>query len=53
MKHFIGGFSLGLLLALTLLQKTESKTNTDFYAMIAAHLFFALMLGVAAWGLLP
>lgn len=56
MKHFIGGFSAGLLAALVLIQHPKRATlmgNWEFCAYIGAHLFFASLVGFAAWGLLP
>lgn len=53
MKHFIGGFSIGLLLVLIFLpvKKTAGTRGDTLYIFI--HLFAAFLCGLAAWGLLP
>lgn len=53
MKHFIGGFALGLILGIIFLRKLPGNTRVDYAAAIAGHLFVALMFGAMAWGLLP
>lgn len=53
MKHFIGGFAVGLILAIRGIPADNDKSNVAYAASFVAHMFIASIFGLMAWGLLP
>ena len=56
MKHFIGGWAVGLIIALRLIpatKKATSMSNYEFSIYIFAPALIASLFGLAAYGLLP
>ena len=50
MRHFIGGFALGFVVAVIGLTKQD---NDGYLIPFIAHVFIASLFGLMAWGLLP
>ena len=50
MKHFIGGFALGFVVAIIRLPKTDKG---GYLIPFLAQVFIAFLFGMMAWGLLP
>ena len=50
MKHFIGGFALGFVVAIIGLPKQDKG---GYLISFIAHCFIAFLFGAMAWGLLP
>lgn len=51
MKHFLGGWALGFLIALALLPSI--KPGQSIEQSLWAHIIVAVLFGLAAWGILP
>lgn len=50
MKHFIGGFTLGVALAVRYLPEKRGVGGKE---LLVAHLISGILGGIIAWGLLP
>lgn len=53
MRHFVGGFAIGFILAVVKIPSIPTKTWAEKLGVFLAHVFVGTMFGLAAWGLLP